>query len=606
MSKSLWNLAKVSPFAFGITLALANVSIASQPTNPEAISTQASALTLNSSVDVKSTNVSEVTISAQPVTLATNIDFSRDLAITNPTPASQTPEATVASQPDAEQTLQSIERYNNEMDSMGQVTSITQLRDVSPRAWAFEALRSLVERYQCIAGYPDGTFRGDRAMTRFEFAAGLNACLRRIEALVGTGGVTREDLEAIRRLTAEFRTELTALGTRVNALDGRVRLLEQRQFSTTTRLRGEVIFSLSNVFGDAAALPDGRVQPNPAPKLPANNTVFSDRVRLNLNSSFTGQDLLITRLQARNIVPYSGSATTGTAMTRLSYDGNESNAFNMTLLQYQFPIGDGRAYLSTVGSAGVDDADVTLSPTGSSGSGAISRFGRYNPIFNQATDTGLTIDYPLIPNFLRFTTSYQVPSSDASNPSRGSGLFSGQYYAQGNLLFTPSRDIGIGLTYINSYLAGSGNVSSSSGSANANRPFGSDRTTANYYAVQARFRVSPGFTLAGWVGYTYAINESNKFQRAEIWNYAVQAAFPDFGGRGNLLGIIAGMPPRAGFIRGRSARDVNGSFHLEGFYRIRVNDNISVTPGVFVIFNPEHNRNNPTQYVGAIRTTFSF
>ncbi|HBB32401.1 MAG TPA: hypothetical protein DC064_11540, partial [Cyanobacteria bacterium UBA9273] len=44
-----------------------------------------------------------------------------------------------------------------------------------PGDWAYEALRSLVERYGCIAGYPDGTFRGNRAMTRYEFAAGLNA-----------------------------------------------------------------------------------------------------------------------------------------------------------------------------------------------------------------------------------------------------------------------------------------------------------------------------------------------------------------------------------------------------------------------------------------------
>jgi hypothetical protein len=58
---------------------------------------------------------------------------------------------------------------------MGQVTSVTQLSDVQPTDWAYEALRSLVERYGCIAGYPGGTFRGNRSMSRYEFAAGLNA-----------------------------------------------------------------------------------------------------------------------------------------------------------------------------------------------------------------------------------------------------------------------------------------------------------------------------------------------------------------------------------------------------------------------------------------------
>jgi hypothetical protein len=55
-------------------------------------------------------------------------------------------------------------------DAMSQVTNVSQLRDVSPGDWAFEALRSLVERYGCIAGYPDGTFRGNRATSRYEFA----------------------------------------------------------------------------------------------------------------------------------------------------------------------------------------------------------------------------------------------------------------------------------------------------------------------------------------------------------------------------------------------------------------------------------------------------
>jgi len=69
-------------------------------------------------------------------------------------------------------------------DSLGQVTNVTQLQDVQPRDWAYVALQELVERYGCIAGYPDGTFRGNRALTRYEFAAGLNACLDRVNELI--------------------------------------------------------------------------------------------------------------------------------------------------------------------------------------------------------------------------------------------------------------------------------------------------------------------------------------------------------------------------------------------------------------------------------------
>jgi S-layer homology domain len=85
--------------------------------------------------------------------------------------------------------------------AMAQVTSVSQLTDVRPTDWAFQSLQSLVERYGCISGYPDRTFRGNRALTRSEFAAGLNACLERInEQISAIDGVTQADRQIIQRL----------------------------------------------------------------------------------------------------------------------------------------------------------------------------------------------------------------------------------------------------------------------------------------------------------------------------------------------------------------------------------------------------------------------
>lgn len=75
----------------------------------------------------------------------------------------------------------------NNNQPMAQVTSVSQLSDVQPTDWAFQALQSLVERYGCIAGYPDSTYRGNRALTRYEFAAGLNACLDRVNRALAKG-----------------------------------------------------------------------------------------------------------------------------------------------------------------------------------------------------------------------------------------------------------------------------------------------------------------------------------------------------------------------------------------------------------------------------------
>ena len=80
----------------------------------------------------------------------------------------------------AEPAQTSVAQLSTAPDALAQVTSVSQLSDVQPTDWAFQALQSLVERYGCIAGYPDGTYRGNRALTRYEFAAGLNACLDRV------------------------------------------------------------------------------------------------------------------------------------------------------------------------------------------------------------------------------------------------------------------------------------------------------------------------------------------------------------------------------------------------------------------------------------------
>jgi hypothetical protein len=174
---------------------------------------------------------------------------------------------------------------------MGQVTSVSQLSDVQPTDWAFQALQSLVERYGCIAGYPDGTYRGNRALTRYEFAAGLNACLDRVNELISTATsdlVRREDLATLQRLQEEFAAELATLRGRVDSLEAATAELEANQFSTTTKLNGEAIVAAVGATGGA---PD---DDDP-------NIILVDRVRLNLTTSFTGKDLLITGLQAYNL-----------------------------------------------------------------------------------------------------------------------------------------------------------------------------------------------------------------------------------------------------------------------------------------------------------------
>jgi hypothetical protein len=128
-----------------------------------------------------------------------------------------------------------------ENQPMDQVTSVSQLTDVKPTDWAFQALQSLVERYGCIVGYPDKTFRGNRALSRYEFAAGLNACLNRVTELINSATADlarREDLVKIQRLQEEFSAELAVLRGRVDQLDARTATLERQQFTVVLFRKG--------------------------------------------------------------------------------------------------------------------------------------------------------------------------------------------------------------------------------------------------------------------------------------------------------------------------------------------------------------------------------
>jgi hypothetical protein len=63
---------------------------------------------------------------------------------------------------------------------MAQVTSVGQLSDVQPSEWSYQAISSLISRYGCVAGYPNGTFKPGQPATRAELAALVSACVDRI------------------------------------------------------------------------------------------------------------------------------------------------------------------------------------------------------------------------------------------------------------------------------------------------------------------------------------------------------------------------------------------------------------------------------------------
>ncbi|TAD80184.1 MAG: hypothetical protein EA001_01640 [Oscillatoriales cyanobacterium] len=486
-----------------------------------------------------------------------------------------------------------------EEDNLTQVTSVSQLADVQPTDWAFQALQSLVERYGCIAGYPDGTFKGDRPLNRYEFAAGLNACLDHLNDLItsATDPLARKaDLGTLQALQEAFAAELASLRGSIAALESRTSELATNQFSPATKLQAEAMFALADVWGDEQAggndLDD--------------NATFAYWVRLNFNTSFTGKDELRVRFQSNNIVPIDGEVT-GTSMTRLGFDGNSNNQLRLGDLYYRFPLGDRtRAWLiaNGHGTDGITDPlNVFLR---SDSSGALSRFGRFSSIYRGVRGPGMGIQH----RFNRHWSAdlaYRAPRG--SSPADESGLFNGSYGILGQILYQPSATTSVGFTFTHTYFDEADvNLTDNIGSAFAQRPFDRVDTQANSYGLIGSVQFSPRLNLSGWVAYTDAQAKSggDRGAHADIWTWAVTLAFPDLFKDGNVGGLVVGMPPKATHNDLDSREDRDTSLHLEALYRHRLTDNIAITPGIIAIINPEHYADNSTQVVGVIRTTFAF
>jgi len=500
-------------------------------------------------------------------------------------------------------TLKQLASYTGSGDQLDQVTSVSQLTDVRPTDWAFQALQSLVERYGCIVGYPDRTYRGNQYLTRYEFAAGLNACLDKVQELIrsNTGGfATKEDLEAIKRLQEEFAAELATLRGRVDALEARTATLEKQQFSTTTKLNGEVIFAIADTFGDAVGTRNDPTE-----------TIFADRVRLNFDTSFTGKDRLRTRLEAKNITQFN-SAVTGTNMTRLGFDDSNDNELAIDELYYRFKLGDNIGIqIDATGNEFYDGLVDPVSPLASSGGGAISRFGRFNPYLRSgASGAGFTFSVGLGEVFA--VQGGYIADTGSNNPGFRNGLFEGSFSALGQVVFSPSKTLKLAVGYVRSYYPGASpgaigddvNITGTTGSLLARRPFGNVATTSDTLFANVNFGIGKGLVIGGWYGIALVDEVRGLRRDATVQNGAVYVAFPDLGSKGSLGAILVGIPPKV--TRSDAARDPDTSLHVEAFYKFALTKNIAITPGVIVIFDPEHNDANDTQVVGTIRTTFTF
>ncbi|MCX5948908.1 MAG: iron uptake porin [Cyanobacteria bacterium] len=518
----------------------------------------------------------------------------------------------------SELNLSDVNRYAPTA-SASQVTSVSQFSDVQPTDWAYQALSNLVEQYGCVAGYPNGTFKGGQAMTRYEAAALLNACLDRIS----------EVTDELKKLMQEFQEELVLLRGRVDRMEAKVGELEATQFSTTTKLRADtrwVIGGLNysgNQVGDNNTYKpptsgDGKKTPFTYNQL-RDAFTFNYDVRLNFDTSFTGKDLLRTTLRAGNFADSGfSSANAVTPLTNLDAAFEEAcgtgtdcgDVVAINRLYYKFPVSS--QFTAVIGGRMRQDDGLPVKPSVYTGDKILKLWdfngapGAYTQLlgpgaglwWKQAGKTGFS-----------FGAVYIAANGDSGQPN-GTGCTSYDYNSGGfcgGIGNEASKQSG---TLQLAYTGKGWNVTgaytyNSAGVGIAGTPLSQNLLPSIYnnkggghvsswslagYWQPLKSGWAPSFS-AGWGynSYSYTGEAASPLTKvidldsATSQSWFVGLNWKDLFVKGNVLGIAVGQPT---FITGvnykGSDQDVyDGNYALEAYYKFQVTDKIAVTPSIF-------------------------
>jgi hypothetical protein len=542
---------------------------------------------------------------------------------------------------DLETALGNDGRVEPSAADLAQGLRVTDFSDVAPSDWAYQALSNLVDNYQCLVGYPDRTFRGQRSLTRYEFAAGLNACL---DVLVSTlGDVSVEDLEAIRRLQEEFSTELATLRGRVDALEAETAALRSQQFSTQTKLRGSAFmnvglgFSSGNILAErsSAATFPGSVQfvpprrvggvPDVVTVTDDAQTTFGGLTWINMDTSFTGADRLKIQLAAgAGTAPgnfYASAGLFNTFGTPFTFQSPAAN-FDVILreLSYMFPVGDSltlevgprinwysyfdnnRYTFFLTGANSFNSSGGTQVNTIDRGAGAVA-------VWDVADWMDVRVGY------LAENNEFLPGLRPASDPSVG--MFGGTTTLTGQIGLQPVNNLNLRFLYTRSNLMpnGAGQIGGEPIYGIADNGFGGGLTNAPADTFLVNFDWTPWTWLGVFGRYSYgSVELTDAATRARIGDvngqsFQLGVAFPDLFKPG-ALGTVSYLIPYdvtggqqflvAGGGDGGTQQEVEVS------YRYPINRNLSVMPSFYWIMNANNFSTNPDIFLFNLQGQISF
>ena len=468
---------------------------------------------------------------------------------------------------------------DNSEEVMEQVQSVDELSDVRPTDWAYQAVKALAEKYGVISGYADGTFRGDRPLSRYEFAAAVRQVIGQIEQQLNRSDIAqlREDFAILRRLVESDNAIAADLRQRLDQLDTQVAQLTQQQFSVTTKLTGQTV----------GVLTDGSN---------ANATVLS-RTRLTLRTSFAPTDLLVTQLEAGN----NGNDAIGKAHDRRQ---------NLLGTQGLLGGGGGADYVGFSSSIRISKLYYTFQPAKDLSLTVGARlsprdFIDYNRYANDSAtnfSSSFFANNPLIvqnpidrlggagavliwkPSTLPLTLRALYVAADADRPNGGiteGGLLGDRNQGSLELEYSVRRNFTVRLQYTQATV---NNTDISAGGINAE------------LLLNRQFGVFGRFGFAHYNGFNTALGRDLDL-RPKTW--AIGATLRRVFIPGSTLGIAVGQP----FVEDDLGNATQTNF--EFYYSFLLNDNISFTPTLMLVTNP-NNRASDSVLQWAVRVVYSF
>ncbi|MFM8936812.1 MAG: iron uptake porin [Vulcanococcus sp.] len=483
------------------------------------------------------------------------------------------------------------------------MTSISQFSDIRPTDWAYQAISNLIEGYGCVTGYPATKFLGSRPLSRWEAAAALNACLDRIS----------DHTDALKRLLREFEKERAVITGRVDGLQARVGVLEASRFSTTTRLRGQASFVLgANRFNgsDTAQVQQNREQ--------FGATTFNYDVQLNLDTSFSGKDLLRTTLRAGNFNfttnSFGGAGPSSLSLLEVAFQedcGSGANCGDVVAINrlfYQVPLGD---FTVTVG-GWVEQTDMlAIWPSAYPSDTVLNVFTLAGApgAYNSALGAGAGLWWQK--NGWAFSANYVAANGDDATSAQGGVATTGSGGSGTLQLGYGGKAWAIAAAYArvqnaNDLIPAGTRFSLSSFS----NPGYTDAVALSGYWQPAQAGWIPSIS-AGWglnsSRYTPAVNTAGLVSTSQSWSVGLE--WSDAFRPGNALGMAVGQPTFATqLVGGANANDANVAW--EWWYKLQISDSLAVTPALFYLSRPlgadTAAGNSFDQLGGLIKTSFQF